>query len=196
MGPVVWFPTFDAENQVRDSHETRPFVSVSRSGQLLPEVKEVIALAAKNNLVRGDRALIGGRGIDDRPRGAQARRGAHRGDACDAGAGADERGADARSRRARARISSSSTMACWARIKPRRAIMPTPSARSAPRHAFWRAIWVRWEIRCIPTASSRSSWRCARKGSHRPISTGCRRRIRRGRWGCREPCPSPRSSLG
>jgi Family of unknown function (DUF6282) len=50
-GRVVWFPTFDAENQVRDSHETRPFVSVSRSGQLLPEVKEVIALAAKNNLV-------------------------------------------------------------------------------------------------------------------------------------------------
>jgi hypothetical protein len=50
-GRIVWFPTFDAENQVRDSRETRPFVSVSRSGQLLPEVKEVIALAAKNNLV-------------------------------------------------------------------------------------------------------------------------------------------------
>lgn len=50
-GRVVWFPTFDAENQVRDSHEIRPFVSVSRGGQLLPEVKEVIALAAKNNLV-------------------------------------------------------------------------------------------------------------------------------------------------
>jgi Family of unknown function (DUF6282) len=50
-GRVVWFPTFDAENQVRDSHESRPFVSVSRNGQLLPEVKEVIALAAKNNLV-------------------------------------------------------------------------------------------------------------------------------------------------
>jgi hypothetical protein len=50
-GRVVWFPTFDAENQVRDSHENRPFVSVSRNGQLLPEVKQVIALAAKNNLV-------------------------------------------------------------------------------------------------------------------------------------------------
>jgi hypothetical protein len=50
-GRVVWFPTFDAENQVRDSHETRPFVSVSRNGQLLPEVKEVIALAATRNLV-------------------------------------------------------------------------------------------------------------------------------------------------
>ena len=50
-GRVVWFPTFDAENQVRDSHENRPFVSVSRGGQLLPEVKEVIGLAAKSNLV-------------------------------------------------------------------------------------------------------------------------------------------------
>jgi hypothetical protein len=50
-GRVIWFPTFDAENQVRDSKENRPFVSVSRSGQLLPEVKDVIALAARNNLV-------------------------------------------------------------------------------------------------------------------------------------------------
>jgi hypothetical protein len=50
-GRVVWFPTFDAENQVRDSHESRPFVSVSRNGNLLPEVKQVVALAAKNNLV-------------------------------------------------------------------------------------------------------------------------------------------------
>ena len=50
-GRVVWFPTFDAENQVRDSHEARKFVSVSRNGQLLPEVKEVIAIAAGNHLV-------------------------------------------------------------------------------------------------------------------------------------------------
>jgi hypothetical protein len=50
-GRVIWFPTFDAENQVRDSKENRPFVPVSRNGQLLPEVKEVIALAARNNLV-------------------------------------------------------------------------------------------------------------------------------------------------
>jgi len=49
-GRVVWMPTFDAENQVRDSHEDRPFVSVSKSGQLLPEVKQVIALAVKNRL--------------------------------------------------------------------------------------------------------------------------------------------------
>ena len=50
-GRVVWMPTFDAENQVRFSKENRPFVSVSKNGQLLPEVKEVIALIARNNLV-------------------------------------------------------------------------------------------------------------------------------------------------
>lgn len=49
-GRVVWMPTFDAENQVRYSKENRPFVSVSRGGQLLPEVREVIALAAKHGL--------------------------------------------------------------------------------------------------------------------------------------------------
>jgi hypothetical protein len=43
-------PTFDAENQVRYSKEQRPFVPVSRSGRLLPEVLEVIALAAKHGL--------------------------------------------------------------------------------------------------------------------------------------------------
>jgi hypothetical protein len=50
-GRVVWFPTFDSENQVRYSKEKRPFVSVARNGTLLPAVVEVIALIAKNNLV-------------------------------------------------------------------------------------------------------------------------------------------------
>jgi hypothetical protein len=49
-GRVVWMPTFDAENQVHYSKENRPFVSVSRNGALLPEVKEVIGLIAKNKL--------------------------------------------------------------------------------------------------------------------------------------------------
>src|SRR5262249_19081857 len=39
-GRVVWLPTFDAENQVRFSKENRPFVSVSRNGELLPETRE------------------------------------------------------------------------------------------------------------------------------------------------------------
>ena len=49
-GRVVWMPTYDAENHVRDSKENRPFISVSKSGQLLPEVKEVIATVARHNL--------------------------------------------------------------------------------------------------------------------------------------------------
>jgi hypothetical protein len=50
-GRIVWMPTFDAENQVRSSKETRPFVSVSKGGELLPEVKTVIGLIAKHGLV-------------------------------------------------------------------------------------------------------------------------------------------------
>jgi len=50
-GRMVWMPTFDAENQVRFSKETRPFVSVSKGGALLPEVKTVIGVIAKHGLV-------------------------------------------------------------------------------------------------------------------------------------------------
>jgi hypothetical protein len=50
-GRVVWMSTFDAENQVRYSKENRPFVSVSRNGELLPETKAVIAAIAKHGLV-------------------------------------------------------------------------------------------------------------------------------------------------
>ena len=50
-GKVVWMPTFDAENQVKYSKENRPFVSISKNGVLLPEVLEVLAVLAKNDLV-------------------------------------------------------------------------------------------------------------------------------------------------
>jgi hypothetical protein len=50
-GRFVWMSTFDAENQVRYSKETRPFVSVSRAGQLLPETKAVIAVIARHGLI-------------------------------------------------------------------------------------------------------------------------------------------------
>ncbi|MBZ5676956.1 MAG: hypothetical protein LAP61_22155 [Acidobacteriia bacterium] len=50
-GRVVWMPTFDAENQVHDSKENRPFVAVARNGELLPEVKQVIAIVKKHNLL-------------------------------------------------------------------------------------------------------------------------------------------------
>jgi Family of unknown function (DUF6282) len=49
-GKVVWMPTFDNENQVKVSKESRPFVSISKNGRLLPEVEEVISLAAKYQL--------------------------------------------------------------------------------------------------------------------------------------------------
>jgi hypothetical protein len=49
-GRVVWMPTFDNENQVKASKENRPFVSISKNGQLLPEVEEVIRLVAKHQL--------------------------------------------------------------------------------------------------------------------------------------------------
>jgi hypothetical protein len=43
--------TYDSEAQVRYSKEDRPFVAVSRDGQLLPETKQVIAVIAKHNLI-------------------------------------------------------------------------------------------------------------------------------------------------
>jgi hypothetical protein len=49
-GKVIWFPTFDSENQVRYSKENRPFVSVAKDGHLLPEAVQVIQLAAKDKL--------------------------------------------------------------------------------------------------------------------------------------------------
>ena len=50
-GRIVWMPTFDAENQVRFSKENRPFVPVTQNGELLPAVREVIAVIAKRDLV-------------------------------------------------------------------------------------------------------------------------------------------------
>jgi hypothetical protein len=50
-GRVVWMPTLDAENVRRKSGAELPFTSVSRDGELLPEVKEVLAVIARNKLV-------------------------------------------------------------------------------------------------------------------------------------------------
>jgi len=50
-GRFVWMSTFDAENQVRYSKENRPFVRVSRNGELVPEAKEVLGVIAKHQLV-------------------------------------------------------------------------------------------------------------------------------------------------
>jgi hypothetical protein len=50
-GRIVWMPTFDAENQVRHSKESRPSAAVSRDGRLLPEVLQVLDLIREHNLV-------------------------------------------------------------------------------------------------------------------------------------------------
>jgi hypothetical protein len=50
-GRVVWMTSIDSQAQVRSGKENRPFVPVSRNGQLLPETKAVLATIAKYNLV-------------------------------------------------------------------------------------------------------------------------------------------------
>lgn len=50
-GKVVWLPTFDSEHQVATSGDKRPFASVVKNGAVTAEVSQVIAVAAKNNLV-------------------------------------------------------------------------------------------------------------------------------------------------
>jgi Family of unknown function (DUF6282) len=51
-GKVVWLPAGDTEKEAKESRNpTRPFVAVSRNGQLLPEVKKIISIIARNNLV-------------------------------------------------------------------------------------------------------------------------------------------------
>jgi hypothetical protein len=51
FGKVIWFPTFDSESQVKLDRQNRPFAPVTRDGQILSEVLQVIALAAKHDLV-------------------------------------------------------------------------------------------------------------------------------------------------
>lgn len=50
-GRFVWMSTYDSEAQVKYNKEDRPFVRVSRDGELLPETKAVIAEIAKHNLI-------------------------------------------------------------------------------------------------------------------------------------------------
>src|SRR5260221_997866 len=50
-GRVVWLPTFDSEAQVKLTKQQRPFARVVRDGKVVPEVAQVIAIAARNNLV-------------------------------------------------------------------------------------------------------------------------------------------------
>src|SRR5256714_260311 len=50
-GRVIWLPTFDSEAQVRLTKQQRPVARGVRDGKVVPEVAQVIAIAARNNLV-------------------------------------------------------------------------------------------------------------------------------------------------
>ncbi|RPI49034.1 MAG: hypothetical protein EHM55_24565 [Acidobacteria bacterium] len=52
-GRFVFMPTNDAEAQVKYSKQNRPFVKVSENGELVSEVKAVIAMIAKHDLILG-----------------------------------------------------------------------------------------------------------------------------------------------
>ena len=50
-GRIVWMPAGDTEKEVRESKNPNgPYVAVSRNGELLPEVKQVISIIAKHDL--------------------------------------------------------------------------------------------------------------------------------------------------
>ncbi len=51
LGRFVWMATYDTHAQVLAQKQDRPFVAISRDGELLPETKAVIAMIAKYNLV-------------------------------------------------------------------------------------------------------------------------------------------------
>lgn len=50
-GRMVWMTSFDSRAQVESEKKQRPYVPVTKNGELLPEVKQVIAIVAKYNLV-------------------------------------------------------------------------------------------------------------------------------------------------
>lgn len=50
-GRFVWMGSLDTEAQVRHDGRSRPFVAISRNGQLLPDVIDVIDMIAHYNLV-------------------------------------------------------------------------------------------------------------------------------------------------
>jgi hypothetical protein len=51
VGRFVWMGSLDTEAQVRYSKHARPFVSISRDGKLLPEVKQVLEVIARHSLI-------------------------------------------------------------------------------------------------------------------------------------------------
>lgn len=51
LGRFVWMGSMDTEAQVRYSNQNRPFVSLQRGGELLPEAQKVLEVIARYSLV-------------------------------------------------------------------------------------------------------------------------------------------------
>ena len=49
-GRIVYMPTLDAENEIRHSGSSAPFVRISEDGRLLPEVLDMLDLVAERRL--------------------------------------------------------------------------------------------------------------------------------------------------
>ncbi len=48
-GRIVWMPTWDAKHYVENNGNDRPFITVAKDGQLVPEAKALIAAVAEVN---------------------------------------------------------------------------------------------------------------------------------------------------
>jgi len=58
-GRVVWMPTWDAKHYVEHNGNNRPFITVVKNGQLVPEARAVIAtLAELNGKTRGSKGNL------------------------------------------------------------------------------------------------------------------------------------------
>jgi hypothetical protein len=60
-GKIVWLPAGDTEKEAkggRNPNPDAPFVAVSKNGQLLPEVKQALAVIAKNNFTLASGHLV------------------------------------------------------------------------------------------------------------------------------------------
>jgi hypothetical protein len=58
-GRIVWMPTWDAKHYVEHNGNDRPFITVSKEGQLVPEAKALIAAVAEvNGKTRGSHGKV------------------------------------------------------------------------------------------------------------------------------------------
>jgi hypothetical protein len=58
-GRIVWMPTWDAKHYVEHNGNDRPFITVAKDGQLVPEAKALIAAVAEvNGKTRGSQGNV------------------------------------------------------------------------------------------------------------------------------------------